>query len=125
MILSTVIVNMIFYKGVNTHYSIIVSLIPPLFFGLILTLIIGFVTSRIKNTIIAKPQWNDSVLSLKRPLSLIHFFAYLLIILSLSTQFTQWNKDNDYNQLGIILGALGVGQIIGIWTIIKIKKYCW
>lgn len=107
--------------GPNTHYSIIISIIPPFLFGLFLTLIIGFVASQIKSTTLVKPQWRDSILTFKKPLSLVHFFGYLLIAIGLCLQFGQLYKDGDFNQAGILFGTLGAGVISGVWITLKIK----
>lgn len=122
IIISLVILSEIFGNGPNTHYPIIIAIVPSFFFGMVLSLIVGFVASYVKNIMVMKPQWNDSILSFRKPLSIIQFLSFMLITIGIVQQLSQWLTNNDFRQVGILIGTLGVGLLSGIWLTIKLKK---
>ena len=114
--------GMISGPGVNTHYSLLIATVPPFFLGFVVSLVIGGATYFIKGIRSSKPKWNDSMFTFRMPLSFLHFFGYLLVTLGISRQITQWFQDYDYSQVGIPFGTLGIGLLVGIELITRLKK---
>jgi hypothetical protein len=109
-------------SGPNTHYPILIAIVPPFIFGLVLSLFGGIIGYFINQGASSRPNWNDSLLSIRKPLSIMQFLGILLVSIGVSLQFFQWFKNNDFSQVGVLLGTLGCGLISGIWLIILIRK---
>jgi len=64
--------------------------------------------------IIEKPRWKDK-LNLKKPLTYLHFTAYIFIAAGLGGLVGGFFIGQIINYIGIILLTFGIGQLIGIY----------
>ena len=66
-----------------------------------------------------KPIWNDDPLTLKRPLSMFHFFAYFFLIVGLSMEIGTALKYHTLSTIGLTSIAFGLGIFSGIRLSLK------
>lgn len=66
-----------------------------------------------------KPTWNDDPLTLKRPLSMFHFFAYFFLIVGLSMEIGTALKFHTLSTIGLTSIAFGLGLFSGIRLSLK------
>jgi hypothetical protein len=106
--------------GAQPHQGLTMIFTPLIFGSIALPLIIKFNT--LFGREISKPNWNDSPLTLKKPLVMFDFFAYFFLTVGLSMLIGTGIKFHSLSNFGLTSISFGLGIFIGIWLTLKWTK---
>ena len=99
-----------------------VMILMSLIFGSIATPLIAKFNGALPGREITRPAWNDSPLTLKKPLVMFDFFAYFFITVGLSMLIGTGIKFHRLSSFGMTSISFGLGIFIGIWLTLKWTK---
>jgi len=72
---------------------------------------------------IIKPNWNDNLLTRRKPLPFIQFAAYIFVANGIATIISTAIRDHQLNGNGLVNMDFGIGMLIGIQlTLLWIKN---
>jgi hypothetical protein len=97
-------------------------ILGSLIFGLVAIPIISKMNASIFGQVISKPTWNESPLTLKKPLTFFHFGAFFMLVAGLSTIIGTLIKYNELNLMGFQALFFGTGILGGIYVTLKLNK---
>ena len=95
-------------EGVKLQQPLAMILMPLIFATIAIPLIAKFNVAL--GAEISKPNWNDSLLTLKRPLPFFHFGAYFFIVVGLSMLMGTAIKFQTLNSIGLTRLIYTFGQ---------------
>lgn len=113
--------NLLMPIGVTGKQGFMMILVPLIFGCIVIPLITKFNGAVLGREII-KPTWNDNPLTLKRPLSFIHFSSFFFITIGVSMLLGSAVKFQIFSFLGLTSISFGLGILIGIWLTLKWAK---
>jgi hypothetical protein len=126
--IKAVILGLLFLPNIimpNEPYMMSLRLhmiLGPLIFGLLAIPLISKMNSIIFGQVIARPHWNESPITMKKPLTFFHFAAYFMLVVGLSVILGTLVKYHELNSMGFLAISFGVGIIGGIFLTLKLNK---
>jgi hypothetical protein len=107
---------------IREHPSVglVMILMPLIFMSVALPLIVKF--NAALGAEVAKPNWNDNPLTIKRPLAMFDFFAYFFVIVGLSLLIGAGIKFRTLSPSALSAISAGFGAFIGIRLTLKWSK---
>lgn len=99
----------------------LVVILMPLIFGCIAIPLIAKFNAALGAEIV-RPNWNDSLFTLKRPLSFFHFGACFFLVVGLSMLMGAAIKFQALNSMALSVISFGLGILAGIWLTLKWTK---
>lgn len=126
--IKAIILGLLFLPNIirpkQTIYDDVVMYIVlgPLVFGLLAIPLITKVNSIVFGQAIARPNWNESPLTLKKPLIFFQFGALFMLITGLSTILGTLIKYHELNFMGFLAISFGIGILGGIFLTLKLNK---
>tara|TARA_Y100001972_G_scaffold128878_1_gene192380 strand:- start:9442 stop:9855 length:414 start_codon:yes stop_codon:yes gene_type:complete len=114
--------NIIIPKQTIYDEVVIYIVLGPLVFGLLAIPLITKVNSLIFGQVISRPNWNESPLTVKKPLTFFHFGAFFMLITGFSTILGTLIKYHELNFMGFLAISFGAGILGGIFLTLKLNK---
>lgn len=98
------------------------TLVFAFLFGAIAIPVVSKLNAFISGKPIEKPNWNDQILSVKKPLNFFQFGAIFMLVVGSSLVLGSWMKCQFLNQFGLTAILFGFGILLGIQLAVRIAS---
>ncbi|MCA0428009.1 MAG: hypothetical protein LCH37_11285 [Bacteroidetes bacterium] len=98
------------------------TLVFAFLFGAIAIPVVSKLNAMISRKILEKPNWNEQIFSIRKPINFFQFGAIFMLVVGSSIVLGSWVKYQFLNQFGLTAILFGFGNLLGIQLAFRIPS---